>query len=103
MNEIRVPEYVTDPKIKAEMLMNLRYCQNYLTVDIRDTIAIPPYPNRGPNFDERLHLATDGKIDDYLEENRWELKEIANSGKPLPDKDRDQKDLDLISKVNLIA
>jgi len=52
------------------MLIDFDYMMKFQKIDdIRDTVLIPPYPNWGPTFDERLYLATDGKINDMIDED----------------------------------
>ena len=61
-----------------------------------------PIPrNREAGFDERLRESMD--VDALIEESNQELKDYANQRIPLPKKDLDTKDTDLLSKMNLIA
>lgn len=99
--KIEVPEYIMDPRQREEMLQLLTYEAKYLTFDIRDTILIPTPRNREPDFDERLREAMD--VDAMIDDSNQELKDYANQRLPLPKKDLDEKDTDLLSKVNLIA
>jgi len=57
--------------------------------------------NRGPDFEERLREAMD--VDQMIEDSNRELQEYANKRIPLPAKDLNEKDLDLLQKVNLMA
>lgn len=68
---------------------------------MRDTKLLPTPANRGPDFEERLREAID--VDAMMEESNMELAEYANKRIPLPAKDLNQKDSDLLSKVNLVA
>ena len=70
---------------------------------MRDTFVLPPYPNRGPDFEERLYMATDGEIDNMIEEDNRMMREMANTVEAFETKDPDSKDTDLLAKVNLIA
>lgn len=79
----------------------LTYHSKYNTVDIRDTIMIPVPRNKGPDFDERLREIID--VDAQLEASENELKAYANQRLPLPAKDLNEKDVDLLSKMNMIA
>ena len=99
--EIVVPEYIMDPRQREECLQLLTYQEKYLTFDIRDTVLLPIPRNREANFDERLREAMD--VDALIQESNQELKDYANQRIPLPKKDLDAKDTDLLSKVNLIA
>ena len=62
---------------------------------------LPTPRNREAGFDERLREAMD--VDALIEESNQELKDYANQRIPLPKKDLDAKDTDLLSKMNLIA
>ena len=62
---------------------------------------IPEPKNRGPNFEERLREAMD--VDQMIDDSNRELAEYANKRIPLPAKDLNKKDLDLLQKVNLMA
>lgn len=64
-----MPEWIEDEKIKKMYLDDYNYCERFSTIDVWDTVCIPPFPNRGPNFDERLAIATDGKIDEMIEDS----------------------------------
>lgn len=79
----------------------LSYDAKFRTVDIRDTILIPVPRNLEPNFDERLREAID--VDRMIEESNQELADYANKRIPLPKRDLDKKDYDLLKKMNLIA
>jgi len=72
-------------------------------MNIVDTPLIPPTPNRGPSFDERLHLATDGKIHEMIDLENEDFIHRVNSGYQFPKKDFNAKDMDLIQKMNVIA
>ena len=99
--EIVVPEYIMDPRQREECFQLLTYQEKYLTFDIRDTVLLPIPRNREANFDERLRESMD--VDALIEESNQELKDYANQRIPLPKKDLDAKDTDLLSKMNLIA
>ena len=101
--EMQVPEWIMDEKIKDQFKLDMKYIEKYLTIDIKDTGILPPTPNRGPDFDERLQIATDGNIEELIDADRKKLKELANSGKPLLAQDPNKKDDDLISRMNIIA
>lgn len=66
-----------------------------------ETKLIPEPIRKGPGFDERLREAMD--VDKLIEESQSELADYANRRIPLPSKDLNKKDLDLLSKVNLVA
>ena len=99
--EIVVPEYIMDPRQREECYQLLTYQAKYLTFDIRDTLLLPRPRNREAGFDERLREAMD--VDALIEESNQELKDYANQRIPLPKKDLDEKDTDLLNKVNLVA
>ena len=65
-------------------------------MDILDTILIPPTPHTGPTFDERLRIATGGKIDDFISQEREEFQQLANERIPPPQRDIQNKDDSLI-------
>lgn len=90
-----------DPALREEAYQRVSYAKKYQTIDIRDCFLIPTPKNRGPNFDERLREAID--IDAHIEESAQELKEYANKRIPLPPKDLNEKDTDLLSKMSLVA
>ena len=100
-DEISVPKWIMDETIREEARQLLTYAQKYQTVDFRDTPLIPTPRIKGPDFDERLREYID--IDAHIEDSQNELKAYANARLPLPAKDLNQKDMDLLSKVNLIA
>jgi len=64
-------------------------------------VLLPTPRNREPGFEERLREAMD--VDSMVDSSNEELKEYANQRIPLPKKNLDDKDMDLLSKVNLIA
>ena len=99
--DIVVPDFIMDPRQREEMLQLLTYAEKYNTFDIRDTLLIPTPRSREANFDERLREAMD--VDQMVDDSKQELKDYANQRIPLPKKDLDEKDTDLLSKVNLIA
>ena len=90
-----------DPRQREEMFQLLTFSVKYNTFDIRDTALIPTPGHREANFDERLREAMD--VDALVEESNQELKDYANKRIPLPKKDLDEKDNDLLSKVHLMA
>lgn len=90
-----------DPRQREEMFQLLTYSVKYNTFDIRDTMLIPTPGQREANFDERLREAMD--VDALVAESNQELKDYANKRIPLPKKDLDEKDNDLLSKVHLMA
>lgn len=99
-----MPEWIRDPKVKEMVESEWKYMIWFLEIkDPWDTIFVPPYPNRGPNFDERLYLATDGKIEDMIAEDNQKFIDKVNSGKQLEKWDFESKDNDLIKKMNIIA
>jgi hypothetical protein len=58
-----------------------KYFMKFDTIpDIRDTMLFPDYPDRGPNFDERLYISTDGKIEDMIAEDNQAYIDKVNSG-----------------------
>ena len=83
------------------MFQTLTYAEKYLTFDIRDTKLLPTPRGRGPDFDERLREAMD--VDAMIDESQQELKDYANQRIPLPKKDLDEKDTDLLKKMSLVA
>lgn len=83
------------------MLQLLTYAEKYLTFDIRDSVLLPRPRHREADFDERLREAMD--VDAMIEDSHQELKDYANQRIPLPKRDLDEKDTDLLSKVNLVA
>lgn len=98
------PHWVKDPKVREMLENDWKYLVWFQQInDIRDTIFIPPTPNRGPNFDERLYLATDGKIEDMIAADNQAFLDKVNSGAKLEKRDFESKDNDLISKMNIIA
>ena len=64
-------------------------------------MLLPMPGNRGPDFYERLREAMD--VDAMVEASNQELKDMANQRIPFPKKELDQKDTDLLKKVNLVA
>lgn len=65
-------------------------------------MALLPTPlHKEADFDERLREAMD--VDAMMDKDVQELKDYANQRLPLPKKNLDEKDTDLLSKVNLIA
>ena len=100
-DEIVVPDFIEDPGMRDEAYQMLSYAMKYRTVDIRDTKLIPTPVYRGPDFDERLRELID--IDAHIEESAQELKDYANKRIPLPAKDLNEKDSNLLSKVSLMA
>ena len=77
---ITYPMYLeNNEKLIKKWIADTKYIYKYKTVDIRDTTLIPPPPNRGPSFDERLRIATGGKIDEYLDQERAQFIEDANA------------------------
>lgn len=83
------------------MFQMLTYAEKYMTFDIRNTMFLPIPIGRGPDFDERLREAID--VDGLVESSHQELKDYANQRLPLPKKELDKKDTDLLKKVTLIA
>ena len=96
-----VPQFIMDPRQREEMFQLLTYAEKYNTFDIRDTQLLPTPREREAGFEERLREAMD--VDAMIEESNQELKDYANQRIPLPKKNLDEKDTDLLSKVNLIA
>lgn len=103
INSTDLPDWVITDKSKKMFKEILEYANKYQTLDIRDTILIPPTPNTGPSFDERLRIATGGKIDDFIETERHEFKRLANERMPIEMKDINDKDDNLIRKMNIVA
>lgn len=103
LDSTEVPKWVITDKSKKMFKEILEYAIKYQTLDIRDTILIPPTPNTGPSFDERLRIATGGKIDDFIETDRLEFKRLANERMPIEKKDINDKDDNLIRKMNIVA
>jgi hypothetical protein len=103
LDSTEVPKWVITDKSKKMFKEILEYAIKYQTLDIRDTILIPPTPNTGPSFDERLRIATGGKIDDFIETDRLEFKRLANERMPIEKKDINDKDDNLIKKMNIVA
>lgn len=99
--EIVIPDWIEDPRQREEMLQMLTYAEKYNTFDIRDTKLIPTPRYREADFDERLREAMD--VDAMMDKDYQELKEYANQRIALPARDLNEKDTDLLSKVNLIA
>ena len=64
-------------------------------------MLLPTPANREAGFDERLREAMD--VDFLIDESNQELKDYANQRIPLPKKNLDEKDTDLLSKVSLVA
>ena len=87
--------------MREEAFQMLTYAEKYQTVDLRDTPLIPTPRERGPDFDERLREIID--IDAHIEASEDELKAYADQRLPLPAKDLNKKDTDLLSKMNLLA
>ena len=79
----------------------MTYNEKYMTFDIRDTVLLPRPRQREADFDERLREAMD--VDAMIESSNQELKDYANQRLPLPKKDLDEKDTDLLSKVSMVA
>ena len=50
-----------------------------------------------------MYIATDGKIDEMIEEDNQRMREMANQVEAFETKDPNSKDTDLLSKVNVIA
>jgi Mg2+ and Co2+ transporter CorA len=98
-----LPVWIRTPHIRNKLMQDLEYFMKHNVIDIRDTILIPPPPNEGPSFDERLRIATKGKIDDFLEDEREAFKKIANERKPSKKHDINEKDHSLIQKLNIVA
>lgn len=91
-----LPEWVRSERLKQRFIEDNDYIHKYMFLDIRDTILIPPPPNRGPTFDERLRIATGGKIDQFIKEERDEFKRLANERIVIQPKRTDEKDDNLI-------
>ena len=72
----------------------MSYDAKFRTVDIRDTILIPVPRKLEPGFDERLREAID--VDKMISDSHNELLEYANKRIPLPKRDLDKKDYDLL-------
>jgi hypothetical protein len=100
-DEVRVPEWIMDPYLREEVFQILTYNKKFNTVDIRDTFLIPAPRNLEPGFDERLREQID--VDRLVEESHQELAAYANQRIPLPAKTLDEKDNDLLMKMNLVA
>lgn len=100
---ICLPEWIRTPHIREKFMRDLEYMMKHNVIDIRDTILIPPPPNEGPSFDERLRIATKGKIDDFLEDERTAFKKLANERTPSKERDINEKDNNLIQKLNIVA
>ena len=99
--EVVIPEFIMDPRQREEMYQLLTYAEKYNTFDIRDTVLLPTPRHREADFDERLREAMD--VDAMMEQSQQELKDIANQRLPLPKKDLDEKDTDLLKKVSMVA
>lgn len=99
--EVVIPEYIMDPLAREEMFQLLTYAEKYNTFDIRDTKLLPTPRNREADFDERLREAMD--VDALMDQSNQELKDYANKRIPLPKRNLDEKDTDLLSKVSMIA
>ena len=99
--DIVVPMFIQDARLREEMFQTLTYAEKYLTFDIRDTKLLPTPRGRGPDFDERLREAMD--VDAMIGESQQELKDYANQRIPLPKRDLDEKDTDLLKKMSLVA
>ena len=98
-----LPEYIRSDRLKQKLISDHEYLQRYLVVDIRDTLIIPPPPNRGPSFDERLRIATGGKIDEFIKNDKDEFKRLANERVVPQQRNLNEKDDNLIKRLNIIA
>lgn len=102
-NTIYIDHWIKNPELKQWIIDEYKYMFKYKMVDERDTILIPPPPNDGPTFDERLRLATGGKIDDLIDQERHEFKKLADERIPPSQFGVNDKDATLLQKVNVIA
>ena len=100
---VHVPEFIMDERMRQEWIMYEKISTKYLTIDINDSGLLPPYPNRGPDFDERLRMNLEHDIDELIEQNKKEFIEIANKGRPFEQRDTTKKDEDLVRKMNILA
>ena len=91
-----LPDWMRSERLKQKFIADHEYMQKYMFIDIRDTLLIPPPPNRGPSFEERLRIATGGKIDEFIKADRDEFKRLANERTPIHPKSINDKDDNLI-------
>lgn len=98
---IVLPEWIQDPQIKQEAYQLLQYARKYETYDMAQTRLIPSPIYRGPDFEERLREIID--VDEMVELENEELRNMANRRIPYAPADLTKKDDDLISKMNLLA
>lgn len=68
---------------------------------MNQTPLIPTPIYRGPDFEERLREQID--VDQLIEADNQALKDFANQRVAIPARDLNRKDMDLISKMNLLA
>lgn len=76
--DITPPFWVRNETLRHDITQTLKYIHKYVMIDELDTALIPPTPNEGPDFSERLHIATGGKIDDFIDEERMKYIKDAN-------------------------
>lgn len=87
--------------MRQQFYQMLLFTEKYETVDINDTKLLPTPAARGPDFEERLREVLD--VDQMIEADNAELKEIANKRLPLAARDLSKRDDDLISKMGQLA
>jgi hypothetical protein len=103
LNTIHIDHWIRNPELRQWIIDEYKFMFKYRMVDERDTILIPPPPNDGPTFDERLRLATGGKIDDLIDKDRQEFKRLADERIAPQEHGIHEKDESLLQKVNVIA
>lgn len=100
---IVLPNWIHTDRMKDKYISDVKYINKYCTIDIRDTVLIPPPPNTGPSFEERLRIATGDKLDEFLDRDNQQFIKDANARKPITLKDINEKDESLIQRMNIVA
>ncbi|CAI2360045.1 unnamed protein product [Moneuplotes crassus] len=96
-------DWVRTPEIRAKAMKEVAYYKKFKSINILDTVIIPLPEATGPSFEERLRLATGGKIDDFIDNERAEFKKLADKRLPPREIDMLNKDESLIQKLNIVA
>ena len=103
MEDWKLPHWIKNESLAQRMITDIKYIDKYLTHDLRDLNLFGPPPNEGPSFEERLRIATGGKIDDFLEHEQQKFIKDANERKSYQDVSREEKDTSLLKKMNILA
>lgn len=81
----------------------IKFINDYRTFDMVDTTIIPPLAQKQPEILDVLRSNPNFDIDELIEKDRAEYRTIINSGLPISDSTKNEKNRDVIRKVNLIS